>query len=42
MISLEFKRFNKKKKAICQQKTNQTMTNDIKPICKNKNIKTRD
>lgn len=42
MISLEFKRFNKKKKAICQQRTNQIMTNDIKPICKNKNIKTQD
>ena len=42
MISLEFKRFNKKKKAICQQRTNQIMTNDIKPICKNKNINTQD
>ena len=42
MISLEFKRFNKKKKAICQQRTNQIMTNDVKPIYKNKNIKTQD
>ena len=26
----------------CQQRTNQIRTNDVKPICKNKNIKTQD